>query len=473
MGKKKGKKKGKAKKKAAAAGGAAPKGAVASPDEQRRLDLIKRAKAVQRSIDHETMEFDQFQQQRDQLNYFWIVEKKNLEDKKNDRRHKARELQDMEEKHQIDIKLYKQSVKHLLYEHQNEVTNAKHSQESQVSFIENDNRINEGQVKDDRRKFKKKYREMDLSHMACLRSLKQTHDQNIWKLRHEFERRAKETQLKYEKKMKSVEKTRLEERKNEFCSQIMKQHEKAFSDIKTYYHDITHVLHNNLDLIKTLKEEVVELKKKERIDQKKMTKITLENKRMYEPLKCALADVETLRKELVRFKIEFQFFFDKANLDATKEVLLTLDGKLKNMQWEFEVKSQKLEDLEEERNELCRFFFNFNLSVYSIKQKCGFKNLLIEKKLQAMQNELERKDVQLLSHANIDSAVNSKVSRKWDDVIEMKNMTVRDLQQSLGDLIGKHNQMIEHYETKMLAYGIPVEELGFMPQLLAIPAALN
>ena len=55
----------------------------------------------------------------------------------------------------------------------------------------------------------------------------------------------------------------------------------------------------------------------------------------------------------------------------------------------------------------------------------------------------------------------------------MKNMTVRDLQQSLGDLIGKHNQMIEHYETKMLAYGIPVEELGFMPQLLAIPAALN
>ena len=33
----------------------------------------------------------------------------------------------------------------------------------------------------------------------------------------------------------------------------MKKHEKAFGDIKNYYNDITH---NNLDLIRSLKEEV-------------------------------------------------------------------------------------------------------------------------------------------------------------------------------------------------------------------------
>ena len=37
----------------------------------------------------------------DQLNYFWIVEKKNLEDRRAVLRNKERELQDIEEKHQV------------------------------------------------------------------------------------------------------------------------------------------------------------------------------------------------------------------------------------------------------------------------------------------------------------------------------------------------------------------------------------
>lgn len=36
----------------------------------------------------------------------------------------------------------------------------------------------------------------------------------------------------------------------------MKKHEKAFGEIKNYYNDITH---NNLDLIRSLKEEVCSL----------------------------------------------------------------------------------------------------------------------------------------------------------------------------------------------------------------------
>lgn len=52
------------------------------------------------------------------MSYFWIIEKKRLEDKKAELRNKDRELQDLEEKHQVIIKIYKQRVKHLLFEHQ-------------------------------------------------------------------------------------------------------------------------------------------------------------------------------------------------------------------------------------------------------------------------------------------------------------------------------------------------------------------
>jgi hypothetical protein len=56
-----------------------------------------------------------YQDERQRVNYFWIVGKKELEDKQAELRNKERELQDLSEKHQIEIKIYKQRVKHLLF----------------------------------------------------------------------------------------------------------------------------------------------------------------------------------------------------------------------------------------------------------------------------------------------------------------------------------------------------------------------
>jgi growth arrest-specific protein 8 len=65
-------------------------------------------------------------------------------------------------------------------------------------------------------------------------------------------------------------------------------------EIKSYYNEITH---SNLDLIHTLKEELHVLKRKEAADDKLMYDIAQENKRMTEPLKRALADIEHLTAE--------------------------------------------------------------------------------------------------------------------------------------------------------------------------------
>ena len=69
-----------------------------------------------------------------------------------------------------------------------------------------------------------------------------------------------EIESKYEKKMRSLrdelelrrknEIHEIEERKNGQINQLMKNHEKAFADIKNYYNDITL---NNLALINSLK----------------------------------------------------------------------------------------------------------------------------------------------------------------------------------------------------------------------------
>lgn len=88
----------------------------------------------------------------------------------------------------------------------------------------------------------------------------QAHDEEVTNLRSVFEQRAMEIEQKYEKKMRALRdeqdlrrKTELhevEERKNAQINTLMRNHEKAFSDIKNYYNDITL---NNLALINTLK----------------------------------------------------------------------------------------------------------------------------------------------------------------------------------------------------------------------------
>ena len=88
----------------------------------------------------------------------------------------------------------------------------------------------------------------------------QSQDEQITQLRQDFERQAREIEGKYEKKMRTLrdeldlrrktEIHEIEERKNGQINSLMKNHEKAFSDIKNYYNDITL---NNLALINTLK----------------------------------------------------------------------------------------------------------------------------------------------------------------------------------------------------------------------------
>lgn len=100
----------------------------------------------------------------------------------------------------------------------------------------------------------------------------QKHDEEITQLRSDFERQAREIEAKYEKKMRTLrdeldlrrktEIHEIEERKNGQINSLMKNHEKAFSDIKNYYNDITL---NNLALINTLKVSILRILKSLRI----------------------------------------------------------------------------------------------------------------------------------------------------------------------------------------------------------------
>ncbi|KAJ8613521.1 hypothetical protein CTAYLR_002215 [Chrysophaeum taylorii] len=458
----KGDKAGKKKKEDGGGGG----GEVNEIEETERKLKAAKAYGYFKETQKEERDFNEFQQQREKLNYFWIVEKKKLEDCKAELRNKERELQDLEEKHKVEIKVYKQRVKHLLYENQNELTEKKTIAETLLKAKQDDHRKEEIYHKDDRRALKLELKEMELSHDDFKKSLKQGHDRNITYLRHEFERRASEVQRNYEKKTKGVRESLEERRKRETAAiehsknvhieALMASHTKAFAEIKNYYNDITH---NNLDLIKSLKEEVSEMRRKEQQDEKQMEHIAQENRRMSEPFKKAKADVEELRSELERYEKE------KSDLRAAKARLLVVESKHRALKWEHEVLRQRHSDIVSQRDALRS---RFTQVAGEVKQKAQFKALLLEKKLDAVSEKLEARDAQLddaLARANVDiSALGVQAQHnKTHNVVERKATELADLRLELSRIATAHAALVDAVTSKMTELGVPTPELGFTP----------
>merc|ERR1711871_135143 len=198
---------------------------------------------------------------------------------------------------------------------------------------------------------------------------------------------------RYEKKMKDLrdemdqqrrqEVHEIEERKDEHINELMRKHEKAFSEIKTYYNDITH---NNLELIKNLKEDLENQKEDQAKNEKLMFEIAQENQKLSEPLVKALKDVDTLKMELQHYEK------DKRSLRDAKSRYLVQEKELKTLSWEHEVLQQRFTQVQAERDEL---YEKFESTIYDVQQKSGFRNLLLEKKLLVINESLEKKESQL------------------------------------------------------------------------------
>eukprot|EP00620_Florenciella_sp_RCC1587_P023052 CAMPEP_0182567730 /NCGR_PEP_ID=MMETSP1324-20130603/8866_1 /TAXON_ID=236786 /ORGANISM="Florenciella sp., Strain RCC1587" /LENGTH=472 /DNA_ID=CAMNT_0024781771 /DNA_START=57 /DNA_END=1475 /DNA_ORIENTATION=+ len=452
-------------------GGADPVKSEANEEEEKKAMMRAQAKLLSAEAEKEEQDFNEYQQQREKLNYFWIVEKKNLEDKKAELRNKEREIQDLEEKHQVEIKIYKQRVKHLLYEFQNEKTLKKTGAEMALKLAQDDHRAGASELKQDRRALRIEVKEMELAHGDFIKSLKQQQDRSITSLRQEFERKASEIQKNYEKKMekarnrleerRKLETTRIEQKKNEHIAQLMDTHKKAFAEIKNYYNDITH---NNLDLIKSLKEEVEEMRKKEHLDEKQMQHISQENTRMNEPFRQAKQDVENLRAELDRYN------WEKEELRSTKARLLVVEDEQHQLKWEYEVAALRFDEVKSQRDKLAE---KFQATVYETQQKSGFRNLILEKKYSSLQEVLQAKEAQLnevLARANLESGSAGTMRTKVDDLLQEKNQAVLDLQAEVERVVAAHNQLTMVVKSKMTEFGVPIHELGFDPRRAELPA---
>lgn len=436
----------------------------ASVDDMPKEQLVDHINRFRVELDREREERNYFQLERDKISTFWEITRRQLEQSKAQLRNKDREMEDAEERHQVEIKVYKQKVKHLLYENQQNIAEVRGEAAAQLRVQTTNHRESERNMTIQSRVQSKGAREAELAHEDKIKELRRQHDRRETELRQEFEREVREIEAKYENRCKELrdqnelrrrtELHEVEQRKNSQINALMRRHEKAFSDIKNYYNDITL---NNLAHINSLKEQIIAMKEKEERIEKDMAEVQAQNKKLEEPLKKAKEEVEELTKKLANYEK------DKLSLASTKRRLKHTLGDMKKLAWKHEVLEQRYEKCKVERNEL---YNNFVKAIHEVQQKSGFKNLLLEKKLKALVDTLEKKEAQLnevLAASNLDPTALSAVTRKLEDVLDGKNAAIKDLQYELARVCKAHNDVLRTYESRLKSFGVPVEELGFKP----------
>ncbi|XP_006255841.1 dynein regulatory complex subunit 4 isoform X3 [Rattus norvegicus] len=324
-----------------------------APEDMSKEQVEEHVARIREELDREREERNYFQLERDKIHTFWEITRRQLEEKKAELRNKDREMEEAEERHQVEIKVYKQKVKHLLYEHQNNLAEVKTEGTVVMKLAQKEHRAQEGALRKDMRVLKVELKEQELANEVVIKNLRLKQAEEITKMRNDFERQVREIEAKYDKKMKMLRdeldlrrKTEIhevEERKNGQISTLMQRHEEAFTDIKNYYNDITL---NNLALINSLKEQMEDMRKKEEYLEREMAEVSLQNKRLAEPLQRAKEEMSEMQKRLGNHER------DKQILACTKARLKVTEKELKDLKWEHEILEQRFIKLFEQRRTL-------------------------------------------------------------------------------------------------------------------------
>ena len=352
----------------------------------------------------------------------------------------------------------------MLFNNLDNLIEAKTSAEMTLKNSEDEHRYKQRELKYDVRALLVTEKEKEVNHEDYLRTLKKDEDKKKMELRHEFERKAIEMKERYTEKMNRL-RTDMEEKKKRIIEQIeskmnisikelTKHHQQKLLDIQNFYKNITE---SNITHIKQLQDDVHKLRKIEVSHLKTLNKLKFDNKHFVNPLKETRNLVELKSKELA------QYLKDKKELHDTFERITVVEEEIRQWTWEYEVLLQQYDYLTRERDDV---YTRFQDSILEVQQKVGLKKLMLEKKLETIQETLEAKDIQLhqvITAANLSPEALAQVNSSLEDVETAKNEQINFIQAELKKIREAHSNMVKTYEGKLFEFGIPVEELGFDP----------
>ncbi|KAK9826877.1 hypothetical protein WJX81_002647 [Elliptochloris bilobata] len=444
-------------------GGAKAKGKAPPPEpikEGPSVDeLNQRIAALEAEKKREEELRNYMQLERDKIATFWEIGKHDAEDQRAELRNKDRELEELEERHQVEIKVYKQKVKHLLYEHQHALAVLKADGEAAVKQAGDEAAAREADLRRDLRTLHCQLREQEDAHGEAVRGLQLEAAKQVSKLRQEVEAGARGLAGRADKRLRMAreeaelrrrtELAEVEERKNTHIQDLTKRHEAAFAEIKAYYNDVTA---NNLDLVKALKEDAAELRKREAAADKLLAEVAAENRALTEPLAQAQKEVEALRSAVATQGREREVAAQAAAR------LAAANKQIKALEWSGEVQLQRLEQVQAERDKLAQ---RVEAAVVGACQAADANGLLAERRADGLQQALTQREAELRAALAAGGPAGAADAKAAGQQCEQLQAEVRDLRAALARASKAHADLLCVYEALLTNGTLPRDQPAF------------
>ncbi|XP_050421172.1 dynein regulatory complex subunit 4-like [Adelges cooleyi] len=427
--------------------------------EMSREQLEGFASRMKKELEREREERNFFQLERDKVLTFWEITRQEMEENRASLRNKDREIEDIEEKHQDEIKIYKQKLKLLMYEQH--VNLSQVQAENMVSLkIANDEHIKEEEdlVKENDT-LKQEIVEMNLRNIEQINNIRLEHATTMRELKDRFVEDCQVIEGKYQKRMEDlrnrmnlknkVEVAETEARKNKRIAEIIEDHNNAFNNLKEHYNDITV---NNLTLIGSLKEKFVELKEDQQRAEMDLKEVTKENESLKGPLKEALGTVEELTQKMTNYAK------DKQRLAVlTKRLNHSID-KYKDLQADYDELHMNFEKMQAELKTIREEHTD---RIMSLQMENSKKLISAESRLRRVKETLEERDAQiarLTAAVSSDTSIAMAMNLKTEALLEKKNNQIDQAWNDLMIVTKKYNHICKRFKSKLKSHGLPHDE---------------
>lgn len=388
-------------------------------------------------------------------------ERARLHNLKTQLRERLNAKDDLHDHHNNMLREYRERFRYLLQENQGAITTQRIETDRNFKKSVQDQSSVEHDQTEEIRAVMRMQKEQSVKHMEFVFTLRREQEQLITETRERFMKRIDYlrdifqqnlTELTQRREGEIAEKLQhLESVKGAQIENTIHSHDTAFSNIKNYFNDITHA---NLDLIKTLKGEVVETSREEKEKEQCLLDVVSVYRQFAGPLAKYLEEIETLK-----IKAEYHTKNEK-ELTKVRKKIHKLQKVSEEIMWQVELLKEKIAKKQAENELLDK---KVQAQLQEIQQKESLKNLIMKEKLIFESQQLEKIQavfVEILKRVGME---NKEIST-FEDCIDAKNNELAKLYQVLEERKEIYYNDINFWETIMKRHGIRLEELGFTPK---------
>lgn len=399
------------------------------------------------------------QADRDAVDSFSAVTRKDLRELELAVAEKQIELEGMKDAHRLEVKVYQQKVRHLEYEHGNSVAQARGEAAAELQDEDTLHLKREAYMREEKQSLRRKLRVLEAENADAIQTMKMLQERNLAKMRQEFTSSLDSLKSKYEARLEALRKDmvlrhrvevhEVEERKNNHINQLLRAHEAAFAEMKRYYNDITEA---NLALVQDLKARIAEAGDKQAANQKLMLEIAEENKRLSDPLARAQAELASLQSDLKDADK------DKQSLAYARTRLLSLRKQVAQLQETHAELEISYARTEKERDDL---YSKFSATVLAAQERSAARAASLEARVGETEADFASKRsvvAQVLAAAKLDPSVLQEISARLDSELESRNNAIRQLQTGVAVLRRAYNDLVLTTEAKLHKLGVQLGE---------------